>query len=507
LNGIRKKILIVEDEGIIAIDLKRKLVQAGYLVTAVASDAAEAMAALEQELPDLVLMDIRLRGPEDGIQTAERVRQRFRLPIMFVTAHADSETLERAKITEPFGYIVKPFAGVNFQAQIEMALWKHLMEQRLRASEAWLSTTFRNVADALITTDAKGNIVLMNSPAAKLTGWNSEEARGQELFAVFKVFDEKTQLPIVHPLDEIYEGRQVDASTSILNLAGRDNTSVLVEAEITANRDDCGSFFGIICVFRDITDRRKAEERERQLQKKNAITLLATGLAGELAKSQARMDEPLTHLIREAKGQTLRMLGEIYQCSTHQRVLVQQLGDLGRTESGRPVVVDLNGTVTAMEDQFRKVLGRSRPLNLDLQPELPLIEVEGEELRENLLRLVIEAREAMPDGGAVDITTKSVSSGDGGYRVQLAVRDNGKRIRPDARVQMFDPYSQFRSGKRNAGLALALVYQFVALNGGSIDVEIAPGLEKGTTFVLSFPALENSRSPSPSDERHMAVSG
>src|SRR6202042_1280808 len=102
-------------------------------------------------------------------------------PVMYVTAHADRETLDRAKITEPFGYIVKPFHSVDFRAQIEIALWKHHMEQRLRASEAWLSTTFRNVADALIATDSGGNITLMNAPAAELTGWDASEAKDQPL--------------------------------------------------------------------------------------------------------------------------------------------------------------------------------------------------------------------------------------------------------------------------------------------------------------------------------------
>jgi len=143
-------ILIVEDEGLIALDLKKKLEQAGYTVPAIADNAAAALLNVESLEPSLVLMDIRLRGPQDGIDTADQIRRRFHVPVIFVTAHADRETLDRARVTEPFGYIVKPFHSVDFRAQIEMALWKHKMEQKLRASEAWLATIFRNVADALI---------------------------------------------------------------------------------------------------------------------------------------------------------------------------------------------------------------------------------------------------------------------------------------------------------------------------------------------------------------------
>ena len=201
-------ILIVEDEGWIALDLKKKLEQAGYLVPAIVDNGPDALQVLENLRPSLVLMDIRLRGPQDGIETADQIRRRFQVPVMYVTAHADRETLDRARITEPFGYIVKPFHSVDFRAQIEMALWKHRMEERLRVSEAWLSTTFRNVADALIATDSEGNIAFMNKPASELTGWGWAESRGKPFMDVFQAYDEATDLPVVHPLEAIYDGRE-----------------------------------------------------------------------------------------------------------------------------------------------------------------------------------------------------------------------------------------------------------------------------------------------------------
>jgi two-component system, cell cycle sensor histidine kinase and response regulator CckA len=377
-----------------------------------------------------------------------------------------------------------------------MALWKHTMEQKLRESEAWLSTTFSNVADALITTDAAGNIRLMNGPATKLTGWDREDAEGRGLFEVFQIFNEKTGLPAVHPLEAIYDGRPLDTGSSIFTLMGRDNTPTVVEVELSANRDDQGLLLGIIAVFRNITERRNSEDRERQIQKKNAIALLAGGLAAELEKSQARTAAPLGYLLHHAKGQTLSMLEEIQKYCAQQRGLVQQLAGLGRTEQHPPVMVDLNHTLTTLGDQFRKILGRSRSLNLSLQQGIPWIRVEVEELRENLLRLIIEAREAMPDGGVVDLATNDVVSPGGDHQVQLAVRDSGKNIRAGARAQVFDPYYQSRSGTRNSGMSLALVHQFVALNGGSVQVEDAAGAERGTRFLVTFPAATRSHVPS-----------
>jgi DNA-binding response OmpR family regulator len=124
------KIVLVEDEGLIAFDLKTRLEQVGYTVAAIADNSADAIASVERLQPSLVLMDIRLGGPQDGIDTADQIRRRFHVPVMFVTAHADRETLDRARIVEPCGFILKPFHSVDFRAQIEMALRKHQIEEQ-----------------------------------------------------------------------------------------------------------------------------------------------------------------------------------------------------------------------------------------------------------------------------------------------------------------------------------------------------------------------------------------
>ncbi len=291
-------ILVVEDEGLIAIDLKRKLEQAGYLVPSIADCAEDAIAAVERYRPNLVMMDIRLRGEQDGIQTADRIRRMFQIPVMYVTAHADRETLERAKITEPFGYIVKPFHSVDFRAQIEMAIWKHQMEQRLRISESWLSAICRNVADALISSDRNGRIAFMNAPASKLTGWDWREARGKPLLEVFQVFEEATGLPVVHPLEAIYDGREVVSNARTFKLRNRngDDSAALVEARLSSNYDE-KSLLGIIVVFREVTERRRIEEQYRQVQKMSAVTQMATGLGRDLDDSQRHMNGAMSKLV------------------------------------------------------------------------------------------------------------------------------------------------------------------------------------------------------------------
>ena len=119
---ISRKILIVEDEGLIAFDLQRRLERAGYSVVGPAETMEEALEAVAALRPDLAMMDIRIKGNHDGIDTANLLSREFDIPIIYVTAHGDDETLERARLAEPFGYIVKPFVDIDFRAEIERVL-------------------------------------------------------------------------------------------------------------------------------------------------------------------------------------------------------------------------------------------------------------------------------------------------------------------------------------------------------------------------------------------------
>ncbi len=490
------EILIVEDEGLIALDLKKKLEQAGYTIVGVVDNSDDALINAERLHPSLILMDIRLRGPKDGIETADQIRQRFHIPVIFVTAHADRETLNRARITEPFGYIVKPFHGIDFRVQIEVALWKHKMEQKLRVSEAWLSATFRNVADALIATDDKGNVALMNGPAAELTGWERDEATGRPLADVFPVADETTRVPVpgvflefrdavteAVPDGEYEVNKKAAPRTFILTPRGV-TEPLIVEAGISANRDGCKTF-GIIIAFRDITERRKTERQDRQLQKMNALTLMATGLGRELAESQTRMDDAIKYLIERAHGETSRLLWDVYEHSARQQCIVQQLITLGKTDLGPAVEVNLNQVILSLREELKRTLGVHRSLTLKLQPGVPMIHTDPHYLRENLLRLTSDSRQATLKGAHVEISSAIVKTKDRKLGVRLTIHDD-REAGAGAKERAFDPYYQSLPGKKNPGFSLALVCQFVALSGGSIEVETTAG--EGQAYILTFPS-------------------
>src|SRR5262249_48831648 len=128
------KILIVEDERVVARDIQKRLHRVGYTVAGITAFGEEAVRVAQDLRPDLVLMAIRLQGSVDGVDAAEQIRSRCQLPVVYLTAYADDNTLQRARVTEPFGYVLKPFDERDLRTVIEMALYKHHAERKLRES-------------------------------------------------------------------------------------------------------------------------------------------------------------------------------------------------------------------------------------------------------------------------------------------------------------------------------------------------------------------------------------
>ncbi len=190
---VNAKLLVVEDESIVARDIQNRLRNLGYDVPAIVAYGDKAVDLAADLRPDLVLMDIFLKGDMDGIKAAELIRSRYDIPVIFLTAFADPGTLQRAKITEPFGYILKPFEERELLTAIEMALYKHEMEKKIKDSRRWLATTLQSVDDAIIATDTTGRIVLMNRVAEALTGWKEAEAAGHDIGSVFSLTDDAGQ--------------------------------------------------------------------------------------------------------------------------------------------------------------------------------------------------------------------------------------------------------------------------------------------------------------------------
>jgi PAS domain S-box-containing protein len=179
-------ILVVEDESIVASDLQHRLISMGYSVPTTSPSGEDALEKARLLAPDLALMDIRLKGGMDGVEVAEQMRDLFNIPCVYLTAYTDDDTLRRAKITEPYGYIVKPFDERELHTAIEMALYRYNLEQKLKEKEEWLGAVLPNIQDAVMITSG-GVVASINPAAEQLTGWNQAEAAGKDLRVIFNV--------------------------------------------------------------------------------------------------------------------------------------------------------------------------------------------------------------------------------------------------------------------------------------------------------------------------------
>lgn len=264
------KILVVEDESIVAMDIKHRLENMGYIVPAITSSGEEAVEKASETNPDLVLMDIVLKGEMDGIDAAQQIKDNLDIPVVYLTAYSDERTLKRAKITGPFGYIIKPFEDRELHSAIEVALYKYEMESKLKANEKWLSTTLESIGDAVITTDKDGCITFMNPIAQKITEWKQDEALGKPLENIFKIINEETGNPVESPVTEVLQKGFITGIKDHTILITKNGRQIPIDDTSSPIKDDKNNINGIVLIFQDITERKNAEKEKEQLLKEKA---------------------------------------------------------------------------------------------------------------------------------------------------------------------------------------------------------------------------------------------
>lgn len=254
-----ERILIVEDERIIALDLQRRLERFGYPRPYLAATGDEALQQTEEHTPDIILMDIMLSGAIDGVDAARIVKERFGIPVIFLTAYSDEKTLSRAKEAEPFGYILKPFKEKELYTTIDIALYKFKVDQALKQQEHWLSAILHSIEDGIIATGKEGKIKFMNPVAESITGWKEEEATERTMEMIFQLYygSEDSAVDFPDLLNEKRESPFVFKNCILKNRAG---ASIHTEGSLAAIRDRNGNLDGQVLAFRDTTEMRRMSE-------------------------------------------------------------------------------------------------------------------------------------------------------------------------------------------------------------------------------------------------------
>ncbi len=501
----KTRILVVEDERIVAMDLQAQLRHLGYSVPVTVAWGEEAIRQAAELSPALVLMDIQLKGDLDGIEAAQHIRTHLDIPVVFLTAFADEATVQRAKKTNSYGYLVKPFEERELRSTIEMALYKHEMERKLRESQQWLAATLNSIGDAVIATDERGRIVFMNPVAEELTGWEEVEALGQALRQVLHVIHRDTREPIADLADRaLREGTAVQMSRDSL-LITREGEEVPVDDSAAPIRGPTGQVTGVVVVFRDISDQVRAgealaqyaaelEARNAQLDAHNAeldafSRMVAHDLKDPLATVLGCAQLLEEHWPTMSDEERCNFLGIVSRVGRQAGTIVDELLLLAEVRSSEASIEPLHMASIVGEVErrlrYRKtqaqaqiVLPESWPIALGYGPWV-------EEVWVNYLSNAIKYGGSPP---RIELGASVQPDG----MARFWVRDTGPGIAPKDQARLFTPFTQLSQIRAQGhGLGLSIVQRIVEKLGGEVGVESTVG--EGSTFYFTLPCADAAR--------------
>jgi len=478
----KAKILVVGNERPGKSDLKSRLIRLGYPAPRIVSSGAEALQRVSEIQPDLVLMDISLKGEMDGIEAARQIRDRFNIPVIYLAAEADEKALERAKTAEPIIYVRQPFSERELQVAIEIALYKHQIEEKYRI--------LVDHANEAIFIAQDGIVKFPNPSTLALIGYSEEEL---------------AQIPfvnLVHP-----EDRQMVWESHQKRLQGEDLPHIYSFRVLNRTGEELWVQLNTVLTtwegrpatlnyLRDITPLKKLELQFQQAQKMEAMGTLAGGIAhdfnnllmgiqGYVSLMLFNMDSTHPHL------ENLKKIEEHVRSGAS---LTSQLLGFARRGKYEVKPTDLNQIIQRSSEMFERTKKEIK-IYRKYQEDVWIVEVDRGQIDQLLLNLYVNAWQAMPEGGDLYLETKNVSLSKeyikpfwvrpGDY-VKISVADTGTGMDEKTKQRIFEPFFTTKGMGRGTGLGLASAYGIVKNHGGFINVYSEKG--KGTTFTIYLPA-------------------
>ncbi len=508
------KILNVEDNPLDSELIVRALERGNLAADIVRVETPESFQEkLHQYEPDIVLADYalpRFSGPE----ALQFVRQHSPdLPFIFVTGSLGEELAIETLKKGATDYVMKerldrlvPAIQRALQEMAERRARREA-EQALRISEELYRRLVENARDGIFTLTAGGQVSSVNNACEAMTGWTREQCLG------------KTFIEFIHS-DNLQQSKDWLQAT----LEGKNPPPV--ELQIRSNRgngfitlevtstvlEDAGQITGILCIARDVTERRHLEEQLRQAQKMESIGQLAGGVAHDF-----------NNLLTVIHGHAALLLGdmdfnakhhdalrEIARASDRAASLTRQLLAFSRKQPMQVRELDLNEVVSDVTRMLQRVLGEPITLHCEYSTRLPSVKADQSMLEQVIMNLAVNARDAMPKGGTLTLRTHKVfrssmtssnltENHDGTY-VCLTAQDTGTGIPPELLQRIFEPFFTTKEPGKGTGLGLATVYGIVKQHGGWVDVQSSLG--HGTGFTIYLPA--SSTSPAAKEEKKAA---
>ena len=604
------KVMIVEDEQLSALDLKEKLEKMGFTVTGVFDTGEQALSAAAETHPDLVLMDIVLAGDMDGIETAKLLRENFDIPAVYLTALTDEQTIERAKLSDPFAYLIKPFNERELKFIIETTIYKHKMERELKENEEKYRVLFDNAGTPITYCALDGTILLINPIGAGNLGGTPENLVGKSIYELLPGIADKTKervrqivesgtgcdyysdlvkLPsggrwfssnfqpvrnasggifaiqvisqditerkqveeAVRESEERYrtlqanipvgvfrstlEGKILSVNPAMVKMFGCDSEEELqalptvdlycvplhreeligllidkgeaANFEVRMKRKDGSAFWATLNIraltdeqgkivhydgiLEDITERRKTGEELLRAEKLESVGVLAGGIAHDFNNIMAAIlvNVGLAKLYVKKEDKVLEKLNETENAILRAKDLTQQL--LTFSKGGAPVMSPASIDRLLSNTLDFALSGKNVTCDCTIPDDLWNVEIDKGQVSQVIRNLIINAAQAMSEGGVVRIGAENVTieAGNGlplneGRYIRISINDRGIGIPRDHLDKIFDPF--FSTKHKGSGLGLSTAYSIIKNHNGLITVDSDPG--KGSAFYIYLPA-------------------
>ena len=507
-------ILIVEDEGLVAEDIKAHLEDFGYHVVGISASGENALKILQGTQIDLVIMDIVLAGEADGISTAEKIKTDYQIPVIYLTAYTDQERIDRARATEPYGYLVKPFDERELKTTVAMALTKALNDRSVRDGRRWAHAILNAIEDGVITIDQSARIHDMNPKSEQLLGQTFANGKNRLVTDILQFKDPQIQSKLNKTLHYMLQlkaaGEQQFSGPIILS----ENNEMPIELNLSRIYGEEDDIIGLVLAFRDISLQLQARKRleddnkllERKVTARTEQLLHAKQKAesANIAKSQFLTNishELITPLnpalgfaqilmLEDSLSETQKTYtNEIYQSCQLLLGKLKDLFALSRLETGSvKISKSVINPVEIIEATLQKfsAIAEQKSLRLEARfdaDSIPSV-IGDEDQISKVLQLLTDNALKFTDQGFVRISLSASTSDADSISLRFSVEDSGPGISPQLTQSIFDSFSQAdgSSTRRHQGMGvgLSLSKQLIEYMGGSLGVN--PLQPEGSCF-------------------------
>ncbi len=358
--------------------------------------------------------------------------------------------------------------------------------KELAAEREQLSVTLRSIGDGVITTDLRGQVVMLNKVAEELCGWSQQEAMGRPLAEVFRISNERTGQSYENPVDQVLTTGHAKRLANHTVLVARDGRSYSIADSAAPIRDAESLVIGVVLVFRDVTEKKRMEEEQLKTEKLKSVGLLAGGIAHDfnniLAAILGNIDLAIHRLGSDRVA--VPLLAEAEKASLRAKDLTQQL--LTFAQGGSPVLRTVSIAGIIRDSALFILRGSNVDCKMDIPDDLWLVDIDPGQMSQVIQNMTLNARQVMPDGGTVVIACRNKQGRSARSRnwVEITITDQGPGIDPGVVDRIFDPYFSTKQG--GSGLGLSICHSIITQHKGRIKVSSAPA--GGTTFIIQLSA-------------------